>query len=78
MTRVDCKNCSHFRTAPYEALRTGCWHPNNMLVKQKDAYLQQQETPGNHEKINLRGNCAQFEQKRKKLSMLERFLGKGA
>ena len=78
MTRVDCKTCNHFRTAPYEALKTGCWHPDNMSVTQKDAYLQQQEAPGNHERINLRGDCAQHEPRPKKLSLWDRFLGKGA
>lgn len=78
MKRITCEGCSHFRSAPYEAPHTGCWHPDNMAVSQKDAYLQQQETPGNHERINLRGDCAQYEARSRPLSLWDRFLGKGA
>lgn len=78
MKKVLCKNCRHFLEAPYEAPHTGCWHPDNMTVKQKLAYLDEQRKPGDHERINLRGNCEQFEQKPGKLTFWERILRLGA
>ena len=72
--KVECKDCRWFREAPYEAPRTGCWHPEFMQQKQKDAFLQQQEIPGNHEAINLRGDCAKFEARAPKLSFWKRML----
>lgn len=63
MSKVRCEDCVHFRTAPYQAPRTGCYHPDHMTVRQKDAYLDEQQKPGDHEKINLRGDCATFEQR---------------
>lgn len=72
MTSVLCKDCRHFREAPYEANITGCWHPENLQVKQKDAYLDQQQQPGNQRKINLRGDCGQFEARPVQLSLLPR------
>lgn len=55
-----CARCRHFRRAPWQARRTGCWLPANMVSKQDAAYLDQQQTPGDHEKINLRGDCSDF------------------
>lgn len=72
MTKVYCKDCSYFRAAPYEAAHTGCWHPDNMKSKQKDAYLDQQQLPGNHRQINVRNDCAQYEAKPVKLSIWKR------
>ena len=74
MTRVDCKECRHFQHAPYEARIDGCFHPDHMKVSQKDAYLNEQETPGDHRDINRRGNCAQFEPREQKRSLLDRIL----
>ena len=78
MTKISCKDCRHFKTAPYEAPHTGCWHPDNLVVKQKEAYLDQQQTPGDHRTINLRGNCAQYEAKPRRPSFLERLRSMGA
>jgi len=78
MERIACKNCIHFREAPYQAAHTGCWHPDNMVVTQKDAYLDQQQIPGDHRKINLRGNCGQYEARPPKPSLLRRILSLGA
>ncbi len=72
MTSVLCKDCSHFREAPYEANITGCWHPDNLQITQKEAFLDQQQQPGNHRKINLRGDCEQFEASPVPLSLLPR------
>jgi hypothetical protein len=72
--KVECRNCRYFREAPYEAPKTGCWHPEFMQQKQKDAFLQQQEIPGNHVQINLRGDCAKFEARAPKLSFWKRML----
>lgn len=74
MPPVRCEDCVHFRRAPYEAPRTGCYHPDNMKVKQKEAFLDQQQQPGDHEKINLRGDCAQFEARPVALPFWKRLL----
>ena len=74
MTRVDCNECRHFQRAPYEARIDGCFHPDHMKVTQKDAYLNEQETPGDHLAINRRGDCAQFEPKERDKSLLNRLL----
>ena len=74
MTRVDCNECRHFQCAPYEARIDGCFHPDHMKVSQKDAYLNEQETPGDHRAINRRGDCAQFEPKERDKSLLSRLL----
>lgn len=78
MIKVSCNDCRHFLTKPYEAAHTGCWHPDLMSSSQKDAYLDQQQLPGEHRQINLRGDCPSFEAKPKKLSLWERFLRLGA
>lgn len=78
MAKVQCKDCRHFRQAPYEAPRTGCWHRDNLVVRQKDAYLDEQQIPGNHRKINLRGDCPQFESRPARPSLLRRILSLGA
>ena len=49
-----------------------------MKVTQKEAFLQQQETPGNHAKINLRGDCGQYDAKPAKLTFLQRLKRMGA
>ncbi|MDA1263693.1 MAG: hypothetical protein O2816_01280 [Planctomycetota bacterium] len=78
MIRVNCNDCIHFRKAPYQAPRTGCWHPDSMKVTQKEAFLDEQQQPGNHRKINLRGDCGLFEQGAAKLSFLKRLFKLGA
>ena len=72
--RVECRDCTHFKAAPYDAPRTGCWHPDFMQQRQKDAFLDEQQIPGDHEKINLRGDCAKFEARADKRSFLQRML----
>ena len=74
MTQVDCKECCHFKSAPYEARIDGCFHPDHMKVSQKDAYLNEQETPGNHRAINRRGDCATFEGKSQERPFIARLL----
>lgn len=76
MTKVYCKDCVHFRTAPYQAARTGCWHPDNMKVKQKDAYLDEQQTPGDHRKINRANDCKQYEAKPARMPLWKRLITK--
>ena len=78
MTKVYCKDCRHFREAPYDAPRTGCWHPDNLVVRQKDAFLDEQQVPGDHRRINRRGDCAQYEARARKPSLLERLRRLGA
>jgi len=78
MTKTSCKTCIHFRTAPYQAPLTGCWHGDNMTVTQKPAYLDQQQSPGDHRVINLRGDCQQHEAKPKRPSLLDRLRAMGA
>lgn len=78
MLKVDCKDCRHFREAPYAAPVTGCWHPDNMKVTQKDAFLDEQQRPGDHKKINLRGDCQQFELRERRPTLLQRLFRRGA
>ena len=58
--KVDCRRCVFFRSAPYEAKREGCYHPDLMKAKQKDSYLDEQQLPGDHEVINRLGDCEHF------------------
>lgn len=74
MKKVDCHDCKHFKQSPYEAPRTGCYFPDFMPQKQKDAFLKEQEIPGDHRKINLRGDCAKFEQRAPRKSFWKRLL----
>lgn len=78
MKKISCEACRHFKKAPYEAPRTGCWHPDHLVVRQKEAFLDQQQTPGDHRTINLRGNCETFEAKPKRPSFWERIRSLGA
>jgi hypothetical protein len=73
-TKVECANCAHFRQAPWDAPYTGCWHPDNMRQRQSDRFLKQQELPGDHTKINLRGDCAQYAARPKRPSFWRRML----
>lgn len=59
--RSDCDRCVHFRDAPYQARIAGCYHPEHMRVKQSARYLDEQQVPGDHERINRNGDCPQFE-----------------
>ncbi|MFT5286502.1 MAG: hypothetical protein ACI8TQ_002671 [Planctomycetota bacterium] len=70
--QVHCTDCIHFRSAPYQARIAGCFLESNMPGRQKDAYLNEQQIPGNHEIINLRGDCADFEAPKKKPGLLTR------
>ena len=72
--RVDCRTCVHFREAPWQAPHTGCYLAKNMSVRQTDAYLDQQQIPGDHEKINLRGDCPDHVAKPEKPSLWKRLL----
>ena len=73
----DCADCTHFRSAPYEAKNAGCYHPKNLVGKQKDAYLDEQQTPGDHEQINRNGDCAEFEARPSKPPFLKRLFASG-
>ncbi len=77
-TRVDCRTCRHFRSAPYEAKFEGCYLEKNMVSKQKQACLDEQQLPGNHEKINLRGDCPDHTPRAKKPSLWQRLWAVGA
>jgi hypothetical protein len=74
---VECKDCRHFRAYPGDTVwkrRTGCYHPDLMEQKQTDSFLKAQEVPGNHEKINVRGDCAKFEARPRRGSVLSRLI----
>ena len=70
--QVRCIDCVHFRSAPYQARIAGCFKDSNMPGRQKDAFLDEQQLPGNHEIINLRGDCPDFEAPPKKPSFIKR------
>ena len=42
--------------------------------EQKDAYLNQQQLPGDHEKLNLKGDCEKFEARPAQLPLWKRML----
>lgn len=74
---VDCKNCQWFRAYPGDTVwkrRTGCYHPENMEQKLSERVHQAQEIPGDHEKLNLRGDCARYEARPRRGSLISRLL----
>jgi len=76
-TMVECQHCVHFRKLPGDTVwkrRTGCYHPQNMEQTQSDFALKAQEIPGDHEKLNLRGDCPLYEARRRRGSLLSRLL----
>lgn len=75
---VHCKDCLHFLEAPWKAPKTGCYHTEHMESAQSANFLDEQQEAGDHETINLLGDCAQYERKPAKPSFLKRFLNWGA
>jgi hypothetical protein len=76
--KVECRNCLHFREYPYGdgtvwKRKTGCYHPDLMVQKQSDGFLKEQEVPGDHEKINVRGDCPKYAARPPDPSLLQRF-----
>lgn len=43
-----------------------------MPVKQKEAFLDEQQTPGDHRRINMNADCEQFEDVPAKPSLFKR------
>jgi hypothetical protein len=78
LKKADCHVCKHFRSAPYEARVAGCYLEKNMPSKQKQACLDEQQLPGDHEKINLRGDCPDFVARAKKPTLWQRLWAIGA
>lgn len=78
MAKVDCKDCAHFRSAPYEARIAGCFLPKNMPGKQKLAFLDEQQTPGDAAQINKNGDCADFRARPHRLPFWKRLWSVGA
>lgn len=74
----DCRNCAHFRAAPYEAKKDACYHPEHMGAKQSARFLDEQQVPGNHRKINARGDCETYAARRAELPWYRRLLQLGA
>ncbi len=72
--RADCQRCIHFRSAPYEARHEGCFLPKNMPVRQQDRFLDEQQIPGDHRKINLRGDCPDFQARPAKAPLWRRLI----
>lgn len=76
--KVACSRCVHFREYPFGdgtvwKRKTGCYHPDLMVQKQSDGFLKEQQVPGDHEKINVRGDCAKYEALPPEPSLLQRF-----
>jgi hypothetical protein len=76
--KADCRLCVHFRSAPFEARIEGCYLEKNMASKQKQAFLDEQQLPGDHEKINLRGDCPDHCARATKPSLWQRLWALGA
>jgi len=77
--RVACRECVHLHEYPYGPgttwkRKTGCYQPDLMEQKQKDGFLAEQQIPGDHAKINLRGDCEKFEPRSPRGSFLQRLL----
>jgi hypothetical protein len=75
---VECQDCAWFRAAPYQARVTGCYYPENMPVRQKQACLDEQQQPGDHRTINAKGDCKDFKAKPVRPALLQWLLGKSA
>ena len=78
VSKVECRRCTHFRENPNGdgtvwKRKTGCYHPNLMVQKQSDLFLREQQVPGDHEQINLRGDCANYEALPPEPTLLQRF-----
>ena len=76
--KVDCRTCLHFRGAPYEAKLEGCYLEKNMVSRQKQLCLDEQQLPGDHRKINLRGNCPDHAPRASKPALWRRLWALGA
>ena len=76
--KAHCPACVHFRSAPYEARIAGCYLEKNMPSKQKAAFLDEQQIPGDHEKINRRGDCPDFQARAARASWWQRLWSLGA
>ena len=74
----SCEDCVHFRRAPYQAKHEGCYLPANMVGKQKDAYLDEQQIPGDHEEINRDGDCPDHRARVERPSFFQRLFSLGA
>jgi hypothetical protein len=75
--KVECRNCVHFREYPFGdgtvwKRKTGCYHPDLMVQKQSDLFLREQQVPGDHEAINLRGDCPKYEARPPQPTLLQR------
>ena len=74
---VKCADCVYFRqrlgSTPWKR-KTGCYHPELLEQSQTDRFLKEQVVPGDHEKINLRGDCAKFQARPARPSLVRRML----
>lgn len=75
---VDCRTCAHFRSAPYETKFEGCYLEKNMVSKQKQLCLDEQQLPGDHQKINRLGDCPDHRARARKPSFWQRLWSLGA
>lgn len=73
-----CADCVHFKQAPYESKRDGCYHPKLMQAKQKDAFLDEQQLPGDHTVINRNGDCPEWQARPGRMTFLRRLFSLGA
>lgn len=76
--KVECRTCVHFREYPFGdgtvwKRKTGCYHPDLMVQKQADLFLIEQQVPGDHEQLNLRGDCPKHEPRPPRPTLLQRF-----
>jgi hypothetical protein len=72
VARVRCEDCRWLRSAPWQAKKTGCYHPELMPGKQKDHVLDEQQVAGDHVAINRRGDCARHEARPRRASLWQR------
>jgi hypothetical protein len=70
--KVSCSQCKWLRVAPWQAKKSGCYHPDHMPGKQKERSLDEQQVPGDHAAINRRGDCPKYEAKPERASLWQR------
>ncbi len=72
---VRCEDCLYLRVRPGGTpwkRKSGCFHPELVEQSQSDRFLQEQIIPGDHEKLNRRGDCPKFTPGPRRLSLVQR------
>jgi len=74
VTQVHCKDCTHYRSAPWQAKFEGCYHKEHLSQKQKVDYLDEQQLPGDHRLINRLHDCSEHEARQQEEPLWKRLM----